>query len=259
MASENRYLIGTSGWSFKDWVGTFYPADTQQRGMLACYVHHFETVEINYTFYRLPSARTMESIAAKAPESFRFWVKANQAATHDLDRTVSRPFLDGLAPMLDSGKFAGLLLQFPQRFHRTVANRKCLSVALEDYRSVPLAVEFRHQSWQHPSVLQGLRDRDVTLVIPDVPDLPGLYRQAAAATNRTGYLRLHSRDASKWYNEGGADRYDYSYSREELDELIEAWEALEEPMDEVYTFFNNCHHGQAAQNAEALRRILGQI
>jgi uncharacterized protein YecE (DUF72 family) len=108
-------------------------------------------------------------------------------------------------------------------------------------------------------VLDGLRQRSVTLVVPDVPDLPGLYASPAAATTHTGYLRLHSRDASKWYGEGSTDRYDYSYDPRELSELVAQWEAVDEPMDEVYVFFNNCHHGQAAQNAEAMRRILEQI
>jgi len=257
--TRNTYIIGTSGYSFKDWVGTFYPEGTAQREMLAHYVQHFETVEINFTFYRIPPARTIQAITDKAPEGFRFWVKANQATTHEGQRSIREEFLDGLAPMREAGKFAGLLFQFPQRFHLTVANRKFLAAALEDYKDLPTAVEFRHASWEDPSVLQSLRERNVTLVVPDVPALRGLFRIGAAATTKRGYLRLHSRDASKWYGGEGVDRYDYSYSREELEEIVEAWEELDEPMDEIYTFFNNCHHGQAAENAAALRRILGQI
>ena len=259
MNTKNTYTIGTSGYSFGDWVGTFYPPETKQRDMLAEYVRHFETVELNYTFYRMPAARTIEAIANRTPQGFRFWVKANQAITHDGERSVAEPFADGLRPMIDAGKLAGVLLQFPQRFHRTVANRKFLAAALEALRDLPLAVEFRHRSWEHPSAAGGLRDRGVTLVIPDVPDLSGLHRPEPTATTRTGYLRLHSRDASKWYGPEGVDRYDYSYSHEEMTQIVEAWEAIDEPIDEVFAFFNNCHHGQAAQNAEALRRILGQI
>jgi uncharacterized protein YecE (DUF72 family) len=259
MEVRNRYRIGTSGYSFGDWVGTFYPPETQSRDMFGQYVPHFETVEINYTFYRVPTARTIESICRRSPEGFRFWVKANQATTHHGERSVAGPFADALAPMIEAGKLAGVLLQFPQRFHRTVANRKFLAAALDDLKGLPLAVEFRHRSWEHSSVVAGLRARSVTLAVPDVPKLHGLYRPGPLVTTRTGYLRLHSRDASKWYAPEGVDRYDYSYSHEELAELVEAWEAIDEPMDEVYTFFNNCHHGQAAQNAEALRRILGQI
>ena len=259
METTNRYVIGTSGYSFKDWVGTFYPDRTQPKDMLANYVRHFETVEINFTFYRIPPARTIDAIARKAPEGFRFWVKANQATTHEGERGIREPFLEGIAPMREAGKLAGLLFQFPQRFHRTIANRKFLAGVLEDYGDVPAAVEFRHASWEDPSVAGSLRERNVTLVVPDVPLLPGLFRTPAAATTKTGYLRLHSRDAAKWYGGEGVDRYDYSYSREELQEIVEAWEDLDEPMDEIYTFFNNCHHGQAAENAAALRRILGQI
>ncbi|MGB2824605.1 MAG: DUF72 domain-containing protein [Phycisphaerae bacterium] len=259
METRNTYVIGTSGYSFKDWVGTFYPDGTQSRDMLANYVRHFQTVEINFTFYRIPPARTIEAITQKATEGFSFWVKANQATTHEGDRSVKGPFMEGIAPMREAGKLAGLLFQFPQRFHRTIANRKFLAAVLEDYKDLPTAVEFRHGSWEDPSVLGSLRERNVTLVVPDVPDVSGLFRMGAAATTRTGYLRLHSRDAGKWYGGQGADRYDYSYSPKELEEIVEAWEDLDEPMDEVYTFFNNCHHGQAAQNAAALRRILGQI
>jgi uncharacterized protein YecE (DUF72 family) len=151
-----------------------------------------------------------------------------------------------------------VLFQFPQSFHRSAENRQYLAATLEDFKSVPAAVEFRHRSWDHPSVLEGLRARNVTLVIPDVPALPDLYRPALAATSATGYVRLHSRAAEKWYA-GGAERYDYNYSPAELEPFVDGWYGLEAPPDKVFTFFNNCHAGQAAANAEAFRRILGQI
>ena len=259
MTPRHNYIIGTSGYSFADWVGTFYPPATRSGDMLAEYVRHFEAAEINFTFYRVPTARTMSAIVGKTPPGFRLWVKGNQQTTHHGDRTVTEPFLDGIAPAIEAGKLAGVLLQFPQRFHRTIANRQYLGEVLADLSAVPLAVEFRHGSWVHPSVVQGLRARAVTLVVPDVPDVPGLFRTPAAATTPTGYLRLHSRDAGKWHGPAGTDRYDYSYNPEELGRIVREWEDLDEPMDEVYLFFNNCHHGQAAQNAEAMRRILGQI
>lgn len=254
-----RYIIGTSGYSFADWVGPFYPPGTRSSDMLGEYVRHFEAVEINFSFYRVPTARTMAAIAGRTPPGYRMWVKANREATHNGDRGVAAAFLEGIAPVVEAGKLAGVLLQFPQRFHRTVEARRYLSDLLSDYDHLPLAAEFRHASWQHPAVLQGLRQRGVSLVVPDVPDLRGLFRSPAAATNSTGYLRLHSRDATKWYGEGATDRYDYSYDVDELSGLVAQWEAADEPMDEVYVFFNNCHHGQAAQNAEALRRILKQV
>lgn len=227
--------------------------------MLAEYVRHFEAAEINFTFYRVPTARTIASITAKTPPGFRLWVKGNQQTTHRGDLSVTEAFMDGIAPAIEAKKLAGVLLQFPQRFHRTIANRQYLGAILANMAAVPLAVEFRNKSWVHPSVMQGLRARDVTLVVPDVPDVPGLFRTPAGATTASGYLRLHSRDAGKWHSPAGTDRYDYSYDTQELTQIVQEWENLDEPMDEVYVFFNNCHHGQAARNAEAMRRILGQI
>ncbi len=258
MNNALHYVVGTSGYSFADWVGPFYPAGTQQREMLGYYVQHFQAVELNFTFYRMPSARTLARIARATPEGFQFWVKANQQLTHQRDRGGCGEFLEGLQPLQGDGKLAGVLLQFPQSFHRSVANRKFLAEAVGAMESVPLAVEFRHRSWQHPSTLEGLRQRNVTLAVPDVPDLPDLYHSVPAATTRTGYLRLHSRAADKWYA-GAAERYDYSYSRQELEKVAGDWAELADQVERVYAFFNNCHRGQAAENAEAFRRIVGQL
>ncbi len=266
MSDRRAFLIGTSGYSFADWVGAFYPPRTQQRQMFAYYVQHFNAVELNFTYYRIPTADTLGRIGRRSPEGFRFWVKANQLTTHEQDRFVADQFLDGLVPLREAGKLAGVLLQFPQSFHRTVANRKYLAAALGDFAAAPAAVEFRHRSWDNPATFDGLRARGVTLVVPDVPALGGLFRPAAAVTTRTGYLRLHSRNADNWYagrsagpGEGGRDRYDYSYSHEELTAIAREWSDLEEGPDAIFTFFNNCHRGQAAANAEAFRRIVESL
>lgn len=258
MDDKANYIVGTSGYSFADWVGEFYPPGTRGPKMLDEYVKHFAAVEVNYTFYRMPSARTLESMDRRTPPGFAFWVKANQIITHEGDRKVIGEFIDNLAPLRDSNKLAGVLLQFAQSFHRTVDNRKYLAGVIDDFSALPVAVEFRHRSWEHPSTGQGLRDRNATLVVPDVPDIDGLFHCPAAVTSRTGYLRLHSRNADLWYA-GAAERYDYSYTDEQLRELLDEWSRLEETVDRTYAFFNNCHRGQAAQNAESFRRILGQI
>ncbi|MDP6636630.1 MAG: DUF72 domain-containing protein [Phycisphaerae bacterium] len=256
--ADAKHIIGTSGYSFKDWVGTFYPDGTQSRDMLSCYVRHFETVELNFSYYRMPSAATLDAMARKTPDGFTFWIKANQETTHKHNRAVAGEFLESLDPLISRDKLAGVLMQFPQSFHRTVANRKYLAATLDDFATVPAAVEFRHFSWCDPAVVDGLRRRNVTLVIPDVPDLDGLYRSGPLATSATGYLRLHSRNASKWYA-GGAERYDWNYTNDQIKEFLDLWSDTASQVDKMYTFFNNCHKGQAAKNAEAMRRILEQI
>ncbi|MBN1672436.1 MAG: DUF72 domain-containing protein [Kiritimatiellae bacterium] len=252
------YIVGTSGYSFADWVGAFYPAGTRQNEMFTHYVAHFRTVEINYTFYRMPAARTLEALARKTPAGFDFWVKLNQKISHERERNLTPGFLDSLRPLQEAGKLAGVLVQFPQRFHRTPPNRRFLADLAADLERVPTAVEFRHHSWNDERTLAGLRARNITLVVPDVPALPGLFRIGPVATTRMGYLRLHSRDGEKWYG-NSTERYDYSYSDAELNAILAEWAKLGKEVDRVYAFFNNCHGGQAARNAEAFRRILEQI
>jgi uncharacterized protein YecE (DUF72 family) len=258
MNSKDKYIVGTSGYSFADWIGPFYPPGTTRREMFSLYASRFHTVEINYTFYRMPAQRTIRSLALRSRPGFDFWIKANQQITHEADRSVIPPFAESLQPMREMGKLAGVLLQFPQSFHRTVGNRKHLAAVIEAFAPIPLAVEFRHFSWQHPATTEGLRDRNVSLVVPDVPRIDSLYRPEPALTSRVGYLRLHSRKKENWYA-GAVERYDYSYSRQEMRELLAKWSDLAEEADRVYTFFNNCHRGQAALNAEAFRRLMGQI
>ncbi len=253
-----NYIVGTSGYCFKDWVGPFYPSGSKQKDMFGLYVQRFRMVELNFTFYSMPSVKSLARMADASPPGFEFWVKANQQITHEQMLTPAEPFIDALAPLHESNKLAGVLLQFPQSFHRTVDNRKFLASAIDRFTPLPLAVEFRHVSWEHPSTTEGLRQRQVTLVVPDAPPIRGLYHPPPTATSRTGYLRLHSRNARQWYA-GEAQRYDYSYSEAEIREVLSQWAPLEEQVDKVYTLFNNCHRGQAGQNAEAFRRILGQI
>jgi len=254
----DKFVIGTSGYSFSDWVGPFYPPGTRSGEMLAEYAKHFATVELNFTYYRMPTARTLAGIAARTPDDFSLWIKANQETTHRANRDAAAPFLQALAPLTEVGKLAGVLMQFPQSFRRTVANRRYLADALDDFALVATAVEFRHNSWQADETLAGLRERGVTLVIPDVPDIKSLYRHEPTVSSSFGYLRMHSRNADNWYA-GPGDRYDYRYSDAELTGLIDQWTPIAELVEKIFVYFNNCHAAQAAENAETFKRLLARI
>jgi len=257
MSGAVQFVVGTSGYSFADWVGTFYPPGTRRAEMFEYYAQRFGAVELNFTFYRMPTARTLAALAAKSPAGFEFWVKANRSITHDGDPSPAEQFIENLSPLAEAGKLAGVLLQFPQSFHRTVAGRRYLSDALERFAAVRCAVEFRHRSWQHPSTLAGLAERNVTIVVPDVPPIDELYHSEPVATTDVGYLRLHSRDPDKWYA-GAAKRYDYDYSTDQMRRLIADWNKLAGRIGRVYAFFNNCYLGRAAANAEIFDRLVGR-
>jgi uncharacterized protein YecE (DUF72 family) len=257
--AKEAFVVGTSGWSFLDWVGEFYPPGTRKSEMFGSYVQAFRSVEVNYTYYRMPSGRTMDALARKSPPGFDFWVKAHQSMTHQNEIAGVGEFLQALDPLAGMDKLAGVLLQFPQRFHRTRDNRTYLARLIDAMEPIRTAVEFRHASWQHPSVDEGLAQRSAALVIPDVPDIGALFHHPPGVTGPVGYLRLHSRNAANWYA-GAVERYDYDYDAAQLREILASWTpCLDDQGRKIYAFFNNCHRAQAARNAEAFRRILGQI
>lgn len=255
-------VLGTSGFSFEDWVGPFYPIGTQRADMLGLYSRQFASVEVNATYYRIPPPRTMEQIDRKTPAKFEFVVKAHQSMTHEKDLPepgIFQAFHDCLAPLKASGKFRGTLLQFPWAFRPTKASRERLERLDEALRpAAPLFVEFRHASWIRDEVFRFLDERGIGYCSVDEPRLNGLVPPVARLTGDTAYVRLHGRNQKTWWGRGGGDRYDYDYSPEELKEWVEKIRELAERANKTYVFFNNCHAGQAARNALLMRDMLQQ-
>jgi uncharacterized protein YecE (DUF72 family) len=250
--------LGTSGYSYKDWVGPWYPAGTASRDMLSLYADRFRAVEINYTYYRQPSARTVAAMARKVPPEFRMVFKANAETTHERNRDAAGPFKEGIEPARDAGVFAGVLAQFPYSFRNEPANRDYLKQLAEDFEGCGLVVEFRNRTWSKMSTLDLLRDLGLGFCCVDEPYELGLMPPVAEATTATGYVRFHSRDGKKWYA-GAKERYDYLYSPEELAEWVPKVKKVGDVTESAYVFFNNCHAGHAAVNAEQFRDMLKDI
>jgi len=251
--------VGTSGYSYEDWVGTFYPPGTDKRDMLRAYVEKFKTVELNFTYYRQPSARTIEGIVKKLPPEFRLFAKTNSATTHDLDREAAAPFKEGMRPAREAGVLAGVLAQFPFSFKNLPENREYLEHLAEDFAGWNMIVEFRNRNWSKMSTLALLREHGLGFCCVDEPHELGLMPPAAEATAATAYVRFHSRDKEKWYGHGAKERYNYLYSEAELAEWKPKVKKLDDISDAVYVFFNNCHAGHAAVNAEQFRGMLGDL
>jgi uncharacterized protein YecE (DUF72 family) len=262
MSAIPEVVLGTSGFSFDDWVGPFYPAGTRSADMLAFYAEQFHAVELNATYYRIPPPSTMAGLDRKTPRGFEFVVKAHQSMTHETAEPspdTFDAFRAALAPLQAAGKFRGVLLQFPWAFRPTKPARARLELLdreLADAR--PLFVEFRHASWLDPRVFRFLDERGMGYCSVDEPTLPGLVPPLARVTGDVGYVRFHGRNARTWWGRGGGDRYDYDYSPEELKEWVKKIKELAEKAGKVYVFFNNCHAGQAARNALLMRDMLQQ-
>lgn len=249
--------IGTSGYSFRDWVGAFYPAGTRPGEMLAHYARHFRALEVNASYYRIPSARTFRGMAERTPPEFEFLVKAHGDMTHkgSLETALYDEFRRAVEPLREAGKFHGVLAQFPWGFRRTVANRRHLAGLHAAMGDLPLFVEFRHASWLDEKVYAALAGRGIGWCSVDEPQLEGLLPPEARATTDTGYVRLHGRNAAKWWG-GGGERYDYDYSEAELREWAAKVKALADRAKKVYIFFNNCHAGHAAKNARLMEQMM---
>ena len=191
--------IGTSGFQYAEWKGTFYPEDLPAAKMLAFYAERFSTTEINYTFHRIPSAKTIDNWKLKTPATFRFSLKAPQKVTHyarlrECADTV-RYFHDVTSSLGE--KLGPVLFQLPPNFKKD-------TVLLADFvNSLPdgmrAAFEFRHETWFADDVFEVLRSRGAALCIADMEDIT----TPPVATAGYGYLRLRredyeSKDVARW-------------------------------------------------------------
>jgi len=248
--------VGTSGFSYRDWKGVFYPETLKSDEYLSYYAEHFPAVEINSTYYGIPKPRTFERMVTRTPEGFEFVVKANSATTHELsDRTVNRAFKDALEPLAGAGRLHGVLVQFPWRFRNEEANRRYLAEIGEGYGDIPLFIEFRHNSWNREEVYEYLDGLNLHYVSVDEPQIGDMMPPVARATGNLGYVRFHGRNEKNWWGKEG-DRYDYLYGEDELSEWVEKVDELEKTTWKLYAFFNNCHHGYAVRNALMFRELM---
>ena len=209
-------LIGTSGYSFPDWVGPFYPPGTARGKMLDHYVRHFPAVEVNSTYYRIPPPSTLHAMERKTPPEFEFVVKAHHDMTHK--RTLEPELYDAFArsvePLQEAGKLSGILAQFPYAFRRTKENQEFLGELKRRLPEAPLFVEFRHSSWVRDDLFPWLEEEGLGYVSVDEPELPGLVPPIARATGPLGYVRLHGRNKENWWQpENGRKQFAGSDSR----------------------------------------------
>jgi uncharacterized protein YecE (DUF72 family) len=250
--------IGTSGYSYLDWVGDFYPPGTRPEGMLQVYCQHFPLVELNFTFYRTPTRGMLLRLANKTPASFQFLVKLPQTISHEqnaLDLPGFRYAVEGLE---QRGQLAGLLCQFPQAMHCTRGACDWITALGKELGHLRLAVEFRHRSWSRPGLPAWLAEQNLDLVAVDAPDIRALFPSGWVQSTSTAYVRLHSRNADKWYR-SGEERYDYNYSDSDLGEWIDELvrRDAEGGTQRAMFLFNNCQRSQAAVNARRMQTLLG--
>ncbi|MEN3002436.1 MAG: DUF72 domain-containing protein [Armatimonadota bacterium] len=237
-----RYLIGTSGWSYKHWMGRFYPVDLPREKWLEFYCQHFPTVEINSTFYRLPQERMVKGWFQRTPDGFRFAVKMSRHVTHLLRlRDCSDAVSNWWARVQHlRHKLSVTLVQLPPSLHADPPLLRDFLALLPT--NIRTAVEFRHESWHSETVYQLLQEAGAALCIISHPTLPPHWVVTAPFV----YVRMH----------GSAKRADSCYTAEELAEWAEHLLRLDPAVREVFVYFNNDFNAYAVTNAKQLSAMV---
>jgi uncharacterized protein YecE (DUF72 family) len=297
--------IGTCSWADEALSKYFYPPKLPAKERLAYYADHFDTVEVDSTYYRLPSESMVQGWAERTPDGFTMHVKAFGLMTRhpvkievlpedlrdampvdergrvdrpprELRGEVFRRFLEALQPLRMAGKLGGILFQLPPYVVYKDYSLDYLTWAREQLGGDRMLVEFRHRSWlddeNRAETLSFLESIDAAYVTVDAPrsdTAKNLIPTVPAVTAGLAYFRFHGRNLATWNKRGGsaAERFDYLYGDEELEEVVPTLKELAGRSSEAYAFFNNNASSedpenplgrvsQAAANARQLRRLL---
>jgi len=268
--------IGTAGWNYPSgrgaWTGVFYPP---KRGRaktfdeLAYYAEHFDTVEINATFYGQPRAPVAKTWAERTPRDFEFSLKLYRKLTHadvpgvpHLNDQEIDAYRLGIEPLANAGKIGALLAQFPPSFKQSSQSHAYLDALLGRFRDYPIAVELRHRSWSDgfDETLSLLNAHGAALTQIDEPKFRLSIRQNQLP-NVTSfyYMRLHGRNAAQWWkHDNSEDRYNYLYSADELAPIAETATAARQLVRKFYLYFNNHHSAKGVVNAVMIKHRLGE-
>ncbi|HET7568566.1 MAG TPA: DUF72 domain-containing protein [Gaiellaceae bacterium] len=297
--------IGTCSWADEALSKWFYPPKLPAKERLAWYAQVFDTVEVDSTFYRLPAESMVQGWADRTPDGFTMHVKAFGLMTRhpvkaetipedlraempvdergrvdrpprELRGQVFRLFLDALEPLRATGKLGGILFQLPPYVVFKDASLDYLQWARDQLGGDEMLVEFRHRSWlddehraESLAFLERIGAAYVTVDAPKSDTAKNLVPTVVAATAPTAYVRFHGRNLGTWNKRGGsaAERFDYLYSDEELEEWLPPLRELAGQSEQAFAFFNNNASSQdpdnplgrvsqAATNARQLRRLL---
>jgi uncharacterized protein YecE (DUF72 family) len=247
---SHKVLLGTSGWSYKEWIGPFYTK--LDKSMLRAYTRIFKTVEIDSTFYRYPSKGTVMGWTRYSPEGFVYTAKLPGLITHEkkldlahgIEEDLQR-FLELMEPLSLSGKLGCVLIQLPPRFDYRPKQ-------LEDFfrllpTHVKFAVEFRDLTWMRPETWTLLEKYKVAYTVVDEPLLPSQIH----LTSEIAYFRWHGHGTRPWYN--------YRYRVEELQPWAPRVEEAATKVEKVYGYFNNHYHGYAVENCLQIMEMVGAL
>jgi uncharacterized protein YecE (DUF72 family) len=276
MADEqHRVLVGTAGFSYKDWDGIVYPPGLKKRQHpLQFLAKYFDCCEINTSFYGHIQPKTGKQwcdLVREVNLGFEFTAKLFRSFTHapgavlqstsaatinpiDEDESKAKAGLDAIA---SENRLGALLIQFPISFKNTEDNRDYLQGLIGRFREYPLVVEVRHSTWDVPEILESFAKQNVAFCNIDQPLLGRAVQRTEHTTSAIGYVRLHGRNYKEWFqSDNRDDRYNYLYTPKQLEPWKEKIERLGKKVEKTFVVTNNHYKGKAAVNATELKGML---
>ena len=241
--AASEVLIGTSGWHYKHWIGSFYPPKTPASNMLAFYVDQFDTVELNNSFYRLPTKSALESWRDSTPENFVFAAKGSRFLTHM--KKLKDPET-GLARFFDcidilGAKLGPILFQLPPNWPVDLERlERFLDVLPSSHR---YAFKFRNSSWDCQAVYRTLRRHNVAYCMFHLAG----FQSPLEITADFSYIRLH----------GPGGKYQGSYTKQQLESWSRRIRSWQRTLNPLFVYFDNDDSGFAAHNALTLKQLIG--
>jgi uncharacterized protein YecE (DUF72 family) len=241
--------IGTSGWSYNEWTGVFYPSSSTSK--LSFYSKFYETVEVDSTFYSYPAKGTVLGWDRHTPDNFVFSVKLPRLITHEkrlgslssIESDMMK-FLILLKPLIDKGKLGPILVQLPPSFKYDGEKDILFSFMQKLPSDLMFAVEFRHPSWLREDVFSEMKAKNVAFAIVDEPLLP----PETIVTADFSFIRWHGRGSRPWYN--------YRYTESELSQWVPKVKKVVSKTKMTYGYFNNHFRGFAIENSLKMMKML---
>ncbi|UCG51262.1 MAG: DUF72 domain-containing protein [Candidatus Latescibacterota bacterium] len=260
-----KVYIGPAGWSYPDWNGVVYPTTrTRVFDPLEYLASYFNLIEINSTFYRIPSPRVTQTWTRRVSMSddFRFTVKAHGDMTHHrvpASQNEVSEFKKAIDPLFEDGRLGAVLIQFPWSFRMSPDTQTYVQELTRWFSPLPTAVEVRHGSWGSDRATAFFRDNEIALCGIDQPRIGNSIGPSSFVPGGSqAYFRLHGRNKENWFDkEAGRDaRYDYLYSKQELSFWRTQIEEVSKGVERLFVVLNNHFRGQAVANALQLRAML---
>ena len=240
------WYVGCSGFQYKEWKGIFYSEGMPQRKWLEYYCDHFDTLELNVTFYRFPQLSFLESWYNRSPGEFRFSVKVPRTITHYQHFINSEPLLNEFYALLSKGlsdKLGPVLFQLPPKYQYTPERlQQILQIMDTDFENV---IEFRHSGWWCPEVTEALTQKNITFCGASYPGLP----EDTIVNAPVVYYRFH-----------GIPKLYYSpYSENALQKVADAIQQQSRSVQKAYLYFNNTANASAIENATVIKKYINSF